>query len=257
MTPLLRAEALSLRHEDRGLLEALNLSLMPGQCWVVLGPNGAGKSTLLETLAGLRAPNEGEVHLHGRPLGDFRPRERARQIGLLLQQDGTGLHNSVLDLALTGSYPRKRHWWDTPEEIFAAHRALEQTGLGERAGQTTDTLSGGELRRAQIARLLVQDPTVALLDEPLANLDIAQQARIAHLLKDRFSGPDRVLMMVLHDLDLALTLASHCLLLDGSGAWLAGPRQEIASERHLTRLFGQPVRREASGHLVIDWETTS
>lgn len=257
MTALLRTERLSLRQGGRLLVDRLDLRVMPGQRWVVLGPNGAGKSTLLETLAGLQTPAQGAVHLAERPLTDFDPRARACHIGLLLQQDNIGLHNSALELALTGSYPRKRHWWDTPEEIAAARAALAEVGLAGRANQTTDTLSGGELRRVQIARLLVQDPEIALLDEPLANLDIAQQARIARLLRQRFTADGRALMMVLHDLDLAAHLASHCLLLDGEGGWQAGPAAEVATPENLGPLFGQPLLRGEGPRgplLAVDWE---
>ncbi|BAN68439.1 ABC transporter ATP-binding protein [endosymbiont of unidentified scaly snail isolate Monju] len=256
MNVLLEARGLHIGHPERPLIQDLHLRIEPGQCWVVLGPNGAGKSTLLRVLAGLAPPSGGEIHLQGAPLQTLNAHARARRLGLLLQQGNPGLHNRVLELVLAGGYARKRHWWDTQEEIATARAALDELGLAALAEQAAETLSGGELRRAEIARLLVQDPPLALLDEPLNHLDIGQQVTVMSLLRQRFVDARRALLLVAHDPGLARHIATHCLLLGGNGAWEAGPAVELVTAQHLAPLLGRALCEfDTPGGplLAIDW----
>jgi len=258
VSALLEAHGLHIGHPGRPLVQDLHLRIEPGQCWVVLGPNGAGKSTLLHVLTGLAAPSGGEIRLQGTPLQALDARARARRLGLLLQQGNPGLHNRVLELVLAGGYARKRHWWDTPEEIAAARAALDELGLAALAEQAAETLSGGELRRAEIARLLVQDPPLALLDEPLNHLDIGQQVTVMRLLRERFVNARRALLLVAHDPGLARHIATHCLLLSGNGAWEAGPAAELVTAQRLAPLLGRALREfttPGGSLLAIDWDT--
>ncbi len=257
MSALLETHGLHIEQPGRTLVRNLHLRIEPGQCWAVLGPNGAGKSTLLHTLAGLSAAATGEILLRGTPLPRLDARSRARHLGLLLQQSNPGLHNRVIELVLAGAHARRRHWWDSAEEIAAAHAALRAVGLESLAEQPADSLSGGELRRAEIARLLVQDPPLALLDEPLNHLDIGQQVTVVKLLRRHFVTPDHALLLVAHDPTLARHVASHCLLLSGNGEWEAGPAAELANAARLGPLLGRALREFATARgnvMTIDWD---
>lgn len=242
MSALLRADGLTLRQGDRCLLRELELAIHPRECWIVIGPNGCGKTTLLKTLAGLQPPVAGRIRIQGESLDALSPRQRALRLGLLFQHGNRGLHNSTLELVMSGHHPHRRHWWDTPAEIEASRHALAQVGLEGLAGQDTQTLSGGELRRAEIARLLVQDPALAMLDEPFNHLDIGQQVAMLRLLRRHFTREGRALLMVAHDLNMALETATHLLLVQGDGGWKAGPASEVARRETLSRLFGHPLQ---------------
>jgi iron complex transport system ATP-binding protein len=160
----------------------------------------------------------------------------------VLQQCGKGLQNTALEMVLSGNYPAHTGWyWESTADRQKAQDALEDVGLADKADITLAALSGGELRRAEIARLLVQNPTLAMLDEPLNHLDIGQQLSVLQLLQQRFQRTGHALLMVLHDLNLARQLATHCLLLFGDGRWQAGTTQAIADVTTLSELMGYPL----------------
>lgn len=258
MNALLRVDTLSITQGQRRLVQDMDLTIHAGECWMVIGPNGCGKTTLLKTLAGLLSTRHGHIALQaGLALDELDPRERARRIGLVFQHGNPGLHNSALELVMSGHHPHRRHWWDTREELASAKHALQQVGLEQQAGQNAQTLSGGELRRAEIARLLVQNPSLAMLDEPFNHLDIGQQVAMLHLLKRQFIRDDKALLIVAHDLNMAAQAASHCLLLHGDGSWNAGPFRDVADIDVLSRVFHHPLQeyRGPGGPLWgVSWE---
>lgn len=224
------------------LVRQLSWQIHTRECWAVLGPNGTGKSTLLHTLSGLRSCHKRDIFWQNRPLSGYSARQCARHIGLMLQQSHTGLQNTVLELVLTGAYPHHPGWYqENAADHQAARRALADVGLDSKADTPLAVLSGGELRRAEIARLLVQNPRLAMLDEPLNHLDIGQQITMLRILQQRFQTSQRALVLVLHDLNLARHIASHCLLLFGDGRWQAGKTATIATVRSLSALMNYPL----------------
>ena len=257
---LLQVDDLQLRQGDRYLIRGLNLYIEPGQCWVVLGRNGSGKTSLLRTLAGIQAEAGGAVRLGGTPLQQLPPRQRARRIGLVFQHSDPGFHSTTLEMALSGGYPHRGGWgWESAQEVSRARQALQSVGLEALAERPLESLSGGELRRAEIARLLVQRPAVAMLDEPLNHLDLAQQLVMLRLLRQRFTVQGHALLLVLHDLNLARRVASHLLLLHGDGRWQAGPVAQLGDAQTLGELLGYPLQELRTAHgplLGIAFEAT-
>jgi iron complex transport system ATP-binding protein len=257
VSPLLRTRDLVLGRAEHPLVEGLDLDIQAGECWVVMGPNGSGKTTLLKTLAGLIQPDQGRIELAGGTIERLSARDRARRLGLVFQHGRPGLHNSALELVLTGGYASRAHWWDSPEEITQARQALRAVGLEALAEQDSNTLSGGELRRAEIARLLLQAPSLAMLDEPFNHLDIGQQVATLRLLKQHFTRNGKALLLVVHDPNLARQAASHCLLLFGDGRWRAGPVGQILTREALSDLFEYPlqeIKGSDSAYWGVRWE---
>ncbi len=257
---LLQIENLSLRRRNRSLVEQLHLSIEPGQCWVVLGRNGSGKSSLLRALAGIARADSGNLLVHGQPLERLTPRTRAKSIGLVFQHSHAGFHSTTLDMALSGGYAHRAGWgFESEAEVSSAHKALHSVGLQDLAGQPLESLSGGELRRAEIARLLVQSPQLAMLDEPLNHLDLSQQVMALGVLARHFCHNGHALMLVLHDVNLARRVASHLLLLKGDGDWLAGSVEELGDAETLGRVLGYPLcsSNTAQGEVLqVDYRNT-
>jgi iron complex transport system ATP-binding protein len=249
---LLQTRALDVSVAGRPVCRGLDLAIAPGERWCILGRNGAGKTTLLHTLAGLRAPDRGEILLDGAPLASLPRRRVARHIGILFQDHHDAFPATVLETALTGRHP----WlgllaWESAGDTAIARAALEAVDLTALAGRDTATLSGGERRRLGIATLLAQQTRLLLLDEPANHLDIHQQVRMLDLLREQTLSGERALCAVMHDINLAARSCNRFLLLFGDGTLLTGERDAVLTASNLERLYRHPLRRiDAAGSPV-------
>jgi iron complex transport system ATP-binding protein len=249
MPPLLEARKLALSVAGRALCRDLDIVVAPGECWAIVGPNGAGKTTLLRTLAGLAAPLAGTILYSGADVATLSPRERARLRGLLPQDSTDAFPASVLESVLVGRHPHlARFAWESERDVALAREALARFGLAGFAERDVRTLSGGERRRVALAALFVQDAPLALLDEPSSHLDLAQQAASLEILVGLARERSRALVMVLHDLHLALRFCTRAIAI-GNGLARAGPLNEVLDRDALSRLFGRPLVELASGEL--------
>jgi len=245
---LLQAHGLSLEVSGRLLVDALDLEIRAGECWAILGPNGSGKTTLLHTLAGLRPPQAGEIRLNGTPLQQLERRAIARQLGLLLQDSHDPFPVTVLESVLSGRHPHLERWQSEGEEDLAiARQALQQMALQDMEQRTTQSLSGGERRRAAMATLLAQSPPLMLLDEPLNHLDLRHQKLLLETVGERCQTGHAVLM-VLHDPNQAIGRCDKVLLLPGDGRHLQGEARELLTAERLSELYGFEINElEQSG----------
>jgi heme ABC exporter ATP-binding subunit CcmA len=207
--PLLEAHGLQHRFGRVRILHGIDLTLAPGEALAVIGPNGAGKTTLLRVLAGLLRPTAGEVRVLGRPLARGEHQAR-RAIGLLTHQS---LLYDDLTLLENLTFAARLYLLDQPRE--AARRALEGAGLGDRIDELPRRLSRGLLQRASIARSLLHQPKVLLLDEPFTALDASAAERLRADLRSRLAQ-GLGLVLVTHHLAEAWELASRvAVLVDG------------------------------------------
>ena len=172
--PVLRGRGLRFAYEpETDVLCGVDLELRPGELLAVLGPNGSGKSTLLRCLGGLLLPGQGDVQLHGRPLGDLGPKQRARNLALVPQGLAACPDRTVSDFVEGGRYAHLG-WLRVPSRADrrAVTGALEEVDLGGLERRSMIELSGGQRQRALIARALAQEASVLLVDEPTSSLDL-------------------------------------------------------------------------------------
>jgi iron complex transport system ATP-binding protein len=239
MLGTLSCENLTLQVAGRILCPAITFAIEPGQLWAVLGSNGSGKTTLVHTLAGLQHHVSGAVRLDGAALASRTSRQRAREIGVLLQQEDGEFWGSVLEYVLLGRFAHARSWsgWlrEDEDRALAALQAVELTAF---AARRLVTLSGGERQRARIAQLLAQAPRIFLLDEPLQHLDLKHQARTLALFRDLACRDARAVAMVLHDALWPGRFCTHALLIHDDGNALGGPAPEVLTRGNLERLYG-------------------
>jgi len=233
----LAARGLVLTVPGRTLVEGLDVSFAPGQCWALLGRNGAGKSSLLLALAGLSRPASGTVLLDDRPLDAYPRRNVARRLGILLQHDAEDFWGSVLDFVLLGRLPHDSSLLGTdPEGVAQARAAIDAVDLIEHADQAYRTLSGGERQRARIAQLLVQAPDFLLLDEPLSHLDLQHQLELMQLLTG-LARAGRTVIMALHEPFWAARFCDTALLMYDSGAFRHGAALDVLNQDSLETLY--------------------
>jgi manganese/zinc/iron transport system ATP- binding protein len=232
--PRMQTVRLGVHFEDRSALEDINLDFQAGETTSLVGPNGAGKSTLLRCLDGILAPTHGEVFLDGQPV--HRPSPRVAYVPQRSDVEWK-FPISVLDVALMGRALRTSRLLPVPnQDREDALAALAQVRMRRFAPVQIGALSGGQQQRVFIARALLQEADVFLLDEPFSGVDAPTQALVLQVLDDlRLAG--KTIVFATHDLIMAERSSDVCVLLNRSVV-AAGPPSQVLTVRNLQSTFG-------------------
>ena len=245
----LQARGLMLSLGGRRVVDQVSLDLRAGQWAAVVGPNGAGKSTLLQLLAGLRAPDAGQVRLGARAIGDWPARQRAQQVAWLSQQGEAEGDIAARDVVRLGRLPHHGLLGaPTAADEAAVDAAMAETECKAFAQRRLRELSGGERQRVLLARALAVGAPVLLLDEPVTHLDAPHQRALLRTLAARAQAGAAV-AAVLHDVTLALE--AHRVLVMQHGQLVAdGPPADAELRATLMAVFGGAfsVERLDSAH---------
>ncbi len=248
--PILSVEQVTLAYGQNVVLSHVNLRVHRGDFWCLLGPNGEGKSTLLKALLGAVRPKRGKIFL--RP--DFARRTR---IGLVPQESevNPGVPTTVEELIETGTVGLSL---DARTRESRLKRVLEIMGLQLLRQRSFWTLSGGQRQRTLVARALIRDPLLLIVDEPTAGLDLAAATSLLETITDLSRQKGITVLFVTHDLNLAAQRASHIALFR-RGRLTAGTIREVFTPEQLEATFGMPVEvcREADQTLSVRARATS
>lgn len=246
--PVLCAEEVEVLREGATLLDRVSLTVRPGEHWALLGANGAGKSTLLSLLGALVHPTRGRVEVLGRLLGRVDLRELRSYVGHVNPRHPLRSSPTVREVVLTGltnSVERPPRWQPTDAQRERAEELVGTLGLGERIGARWPTLSQGERGRALIARALMPQPRLLLLDEPATGLDVAGREQLIESLEALAAQrPLLASVLVTHHLEELPPGTTHALLLRGGRTLAAGPVEEVLTSESVSECFGHPVRLE-------------
>jgi iron complex transport system ATP-binding protein len=241
--PRLAAEALTVGYGDRIIVDGLDLEIPTGVVTTVIGPNGCGKSTLLRSLGRLLKPKSGQVLLDGKAISTLKTKDVARTLGMLPQAPVAPEGLTVADLVARGRHPHQS-WirqWSADDEGEVA-RALALTGVSELADRPVDQLSGGQRQRAWISMALAQGTDILLLDEPTTYLDLAHSVEVLDLVDRMHEELGRTVVMVLHDLNLAIRYSDRLIVMSEGAVVASGTPSEVISEELLSEVFGLEAR---------------
>lgn len=252
MSAILELSDISVRRGDRIILGPLNWQVLEGERWVILGPNGAGKTTLLQICSSLIHPTTGEINILGEKLGKVDVFELRTRIGLtssaLVEQFPPD--ELVMDVVLTAAYAMLGRWqekydlWDE-SRAMALLTALGVRELGERL---FGSLSEGEKKRVQIARALMADPELLLLDEPASSLDLGGREdllrRIESLSKDPLAPAT---VIVTHHIEEIPVGTTHALLLREGAVVAQGEVASVITDQNLTQAYGLAITVQTEG----------
>ena len=255
----LAAHALDFGYPGRLVGTGLDLVLGEGEVLAVLGPNGSGKTTLFRTLLGLLEAHGGSIAVGGRALASLGRAEIASAVAYVPQASGSYFDFSVLEMVTMGRTAHLGAFAQPGERDRAlAARALERLGIAPLADRSIAEVSGGERQLALIARALVTEAKAIVLDEPTANLDFGNQARVlAEIGRLREDGI--AVLLCTHDPDHALQVADRALLLREGKVLAQGPTETVLTGENLSTLYGIPVgvtRVEGGGlRAFATWST--
>ncbi len=247
MPQVLEFSDVVVRRNARDIVDHLDWSVSDDQRWVILGPNGAGKTTVLQLADTLMHPTSGTVEILGERLGrtdvfDLRPRIGFASSAMAKQ---VPLEETVLNVVLTAAFSVLGRWNEAYEDIDErrALRVLAEWKLDHLAERTFGTLSDGEQKRVQIARAIMTDPELLLLDEPTASLDLGAREELLALLAGYAQAPTTpAMIMVTHHVEEIPVGFTHLLLLRDGATVAQGPIAETLTSEHLTEAFGVPIR---------------
>jgi iron complex transport system ATP-binding protein len=241
VAPLLETQGLLAGYGPSPVLQGVDFSVHPGELWAVLGPNGTGKSTLLRAVLGVLPWMRGGVRLLGRERAQWEARELARRVAWVPQTFEPAEGFSGLELVLMGRSPHLGLWGLTSErDVSLARAVLEELGVAHLADRPGEALSGGERRMLLLARGLVQEPALLLLDEPTAFLDVAHQVGSLARVRARVAAGLGA-VAVLHDVNLAAAFATHVVLLRDGRVLAQGPVDAVLEREQLEALYGLPM----------------
>ena len=228
------------------LLDRLSLIIGEDERWVVIGPNGAGKTTLLQLLSAQMYPSDGVVGLLGEVVGTVDVFELRPRIGLTSSAlaDRIPAQEKVRDVVVSAAYAIVGRWREE-YDTFDTERAddlLASLRVDHLAERTFGTLSEGERKRVQIARALMTDPELLLLDEPAGGLDLAGREALVDTLSELCLDEDSpATVLVTHHVEEIPEGITHCLLLSDGRIEAAGPIEETLTDENLSRTFGLPL----------------
>ncbi|MEU9860405.1 ABC transporter ATP-binding protein [Streptomyces sp. NPDC047971] len=216
-------------------LRGVDLTARPGETVGLVGPNGSGKTTLLRCVYGTLTPTSGQALLDGVDVHALGPKARARRIATVPQDGDAEWELTVRELVALGRSPHKRFWeGDSGDDLARTEAALARVGIADLADRPYPTLSGGERRRALVARALVQEPALLVLDEPTNHLDIRYQLEVLRLVRDLGTTN----LLALHDLNLAGLYCDRLYVLAAGRIVAEGAPAEVLTPELLSAVYG-------------------
>lgn len=223
-------------------MRGVSFSLEIGEIIAVLGANGAGKTSLIRTLNATLPIQEGEILLDEKPLNEFARREIARKIAVVAQENETKFPITVLEFVLAGRFAHGNSFgWETENDVHIAFECLKLCDLEDYENRIMNELSGGERQRVLLARAFATQARILLLDEPTNNLDLAHQALLLRLVKERCQTCESSAIIITHDLNLASEFADKILLLKDAKILANGKPNEVLTEENLREVFNVRV----------------
>jgi len=228
--------------EDKAILKGINFTFNKGKMYGIIGPNGVGKSTFLHLLSGVVEPTAGEVLLDGVAISAYARKKLARRMAVLQQSGLPPLGFTVREVVQMARYPYQN--WLGSEQADGdslVDEAITAMGLDELRHRTMEQLSGGERQRVALAKLMAQEPSIILLDEPTTYLDIGYQLQLLDTVRQWQRDKKLTVIAVMHDLNLASLYFDELLVLFEGKAAASGSPAKVLTDELIKRVYGASV----------------
>jgi iron complex transport system ATP-binding protein len=244
---MIHLSQISFIREERAILQDVNLHINEGEHWVILGKNGSGKTTLLELMNGYEFPSKGQVDVLGYRYGQCDVREVRKSIGYISQSlfEKLNLADPVWEIVATGEYAFLRFYQEISEEVKnKAIGMLKRVRLDHLQNQSLGTLSQGERKKVMLARSLMLNPSILIMDEPAAGLDLYERERLLNDINE-LSQQKITVVYVTHHIEEIIPLFTHVALIEQGKLIAAGPKRDVLTTDLLYKTFDVKV--------ALDW----
>ncbi|AOZ91114.1 ABC transporter ATP-binding protein [Paenibacillus crassostreae] len=238
-----------LQRENDTILNDVSLEIKSGENWAILGRNGSGKTTLLEMMTGYLFPSRGRVEVMGNVYGQCDIREVRKSIGYISPSllEKLSLSDPVWEVVATGAFAYLRFYEVIPQAVKEnAYRLLEEMGIARLAEHPLSTLSQGERKKVLLARCLMGDPKLLIMDEPCAGLDLFEREKML-IEVDRLRQRDITVVYVTHHVEEIVPLFTHVALIKDGKLAGAGPKELVLNKEMIMRTYEIPVELEWDG----------
>lgn len=224
-------------NRKKQILKNVTLTLPSGKFTAILGPNGSGKTTLMKQINRILTPQAGRITMNGVDAASMSAGDLARIVAYVPQMTGGMMAGSVMDTVMLGRKPYIK-WKPSEEDIEIVSNCLMRFHLEGIAQREFNALSGGQKQTVLIARALAQTPRLYLFDEPVSFLDVRNQLEIMTAARELVDRDGKTVIMVLHDLNLALRFADHIVIMKEGNVFAQGTTQEVITEENILAVYG-------------------
>ncbi|MEF7438143.1 ATP-binding cassette domain-containing protein [Paenibacillus lautus] len=246
---MISMQHLSLIRGNRHILDDVSIEMKSDENWVILGRNGSGKTTLLEMMTGYMFPSSGRVEVLGHVYGQCDVREVRKSIGYISQSllEKLTLSDPVWEVVATGAYAFLRFYQDIPEEARSlAYSLLNEMDFGRLAELPLGTLSQGERKKVMLARSLMANPKILIMDEPCAGLDLYEREKMLHEI-DRLRQRNITVVYVTHHVEEIVPLFTHVALIKDGRLTAAGRKDEVLNHELIKQTYDIDAQLEWDG----------
>ncbi len=223
--------------EDHTVLKNIDITISGPQFISIIGPNGVGKSTLIHCINKILSPTEGTVYLNGKKVSEYSLKEMAKEVGYVPYKSQGVFPMLVVDAILLGRNPHAG-WKTSSKDIRKVEEVMKKLEIEDLAMRNYNELSAGQHQRVMLARGLVQEPKILLLDEPTANLDVKYQIGISRLLKKLAHDDGILIIMISHDLNLAARYSDNVILMSEGTVYAVGRPEDVMSVDNISKVYG-------------------
>lgn len=235
------------------VLKDINLDLNGPQMISIIGPNGVGKSTLIHCINKLLSPNVGTVLVDDKDVTDITIKDMAKIVGYVPYSSSEAFPLSVVDTVMMGRHPHGS-WKSLDEDLDKVYEALDLLGIRNLAMRSFDELSAGQHQKVMLARGIVQNPEILLLDEPTANLDIRHQMEVSRLLHHLSRSRNMLVVMISHDLNAASKYSDNVIMLKDGAIYAVGTPEQVLTKDNIREVYGiesEVIMSHGRPHIMI------
>lgn len=249
---IIKSQNIVYKIKDKTIIDNITFAIPQGTLTTLVGMNGSGKTTLLKLIANIIKPTSGEIAFENKNVASYSVRELSQNISIVFQDNNTNIDFTCLQIVLMGRMPyQKLLDADKREDFAIVEQAMKQTETWQLRNRSINSLSGGEKQRVFIARSLTQQTKVILLDEPVANLDMKHQIEIMRLLKQIQQYNNTTILIVLHDLSLALKYSDYVLALKHGQLKFYDRADKVLTAENIISLFEIDTKIVENENIII------